>query len=188
MKQLTNYFNSDNFLKGSLGIEIVKAMLEKSGYTVCHYGYEYTMRDALSNLTFKKRQLATGRRVSSSPDLLVYDKKDVIMLVEVKTRTTSRWTEMGRVRINSSELENLKDFWGDSILVIVIPEGIYAQRISELDIQQDGYQRLSDFKAFKDIFNRVKSKDISHYEEIATEIFEIFTTKKEPLEMQANIK
>jgi hypothetical protein len=94
---------------------------------------------------------------------------------------------MGRVRINSDELENLKDFWSDSILVIVIPEGIHAQKISDLEIQQDGYQRLSDFKAFKDIFHRVKSKNILHYEEIAKEIFEIFTTKKEPLEIQANI-
>jgi Holliday junction resolvase len=188
VKRLTNYFNSDNFLKGSLGIEIVKAMLEKSGYTVCHYGYEYTMLDALSKRTFKKSSSTTGRRIRSSPDLLVYDDKEVIMLVEVKTRTTSRWTRSGKVRINSDELEHLKDFWNDSILAIVIPEGIYAQRISELEIQQDGYQRLSDFKEFKDVFNRVKSEDISHYEEIATEIFEIFTTKKEPLEIEANIK
>jgi Holliday junction resolvase len=175
-------------LKGSLGVVLVKELLESSGYTVCHYGYEYTLKDALSKRTRKKNESTTGRRVRSSPDLLVYDDKEVIMLVEVKTRTTSRWTGMGRVRINSDELENLKDFWSDSILVIVIPEGIYAQKISELEIQQDGYQRLSDFKAFKDIFNRVKSKNILHYEEIAREIFEIFTTKKEPLEIQANIK
>jgi hypothetical protein len=80
VKQLSNN------LKGSLGVVLVKELLESSGYTVCHYGYEYTMKDALSKRTFKKSNSTTGRRIRSSPDLLVYDDKEVIMLVEVKTR------------------------------------------------------------------------------------------------------
>ena len=182
MEQLSNN------LKGSLGVVLVKELLESSGYTVCHYGYEYTLKDVLSKRTRKKNESTTGRRIRSSPDLLVYDDKEVIMLVEVKTRTTSRWTAMDRVRIDSDKLEPLKNFWSDSILVIVTPEGIYAQKISDLEIQQDGYQRLSDFKAFEDIFIKVKSKKIQNCKEHCKEIFEIFTKEKEPVEMQANIK
>jgi hypothetical protein len=184
VKQLSNN------LKGSLGIVIVKGLLESSGYTVCHYGYEYTMKDVLSKRTHKKNESTTGRRVRSSPDLLVYYDKDAIMFVEVKTRCkTMSWQE-GKVLINGYELESLKEFWSDSILAIVVPEGIYAQRVSELEIQQNGYQPLTDFREFKDVFLKVKSEYVAKYREIASQIFEIFATKKEPyqLEIETNIK
>lgn len=179
MKWLTNYFNSDNFLKGNLGIAIVKAMLENSGYTVCHYGYEYTMLDAFSKRTFKKSNSTTGRRIRSAPDLLVYDDKDIMMLVEVKTRSKSKWMETDGIWLRRDEIEALKEFWNETVLVVVVPVGFYAKRINSLEIQQDDHYRLSDFDKFQDIFTKVQSEGISHYEEIALQIFKIFTTKKE---------
>jgi hypothetical protein len=177
-----------NNLKGSLGVVLVKELLESSGYTVCHYGYEYTLKDALSKRTRKKNESTTGRRVRSSPDLLVYDAKDTIMFVEVKTRCKTKSWQKGKVLINGYELESLKEFWSDSILAIVVPEGIYAQRVSELEMQQDGYQPITAFSKFEDVFSKVKSENVANHEEIASQIFEIFTTKKEPLEMQVNIE
>jgi hypothetical protein len=181
VKQLTNDYSSNNFLKGNLGMAIVKAMLEKSGYTVCHYGYEITLLDAKSKRTYKKSSSTTGRRIRSSPDLLVYDDKDIMMLVEVKTRTKSHWMGAEGIWIRSYEVEPLKTFWNDSILAVVVPEGnvFYAQKISELETQQTDHYSLEKFKKFQEIFTKVSPEDISHFMDIASQIFRIFTKEKE---------
>jgi hypothetical protein len=162
VKKLRYYFDYDNFLKGSIGKEIVKAMLEKSGYTVCPYGYEITLLDAKSKLTPKTRNSNTGLRIRSSPDLLVYDDQN-LMLVEVKSRSSSP------PQIKFSEIQYLKEFWSDSILVIIVPEDnvFYAQRTNEIEIQQGDYYPLSIFKPFQAIFTKVKAEDISHYSHFA---------------------
>ena len=76
---------SNNFLKGILGKDIVKFMLERSGYTVCSCSYEDNLLDAISKRNSQTSNSNTGRRLRRSPDLIVYDDKN-IMLVEVKTR------------------------------------------------------------------------------------------------------
>ena len=161
-------------LKGGLYKDIIKFILQKSGYSVCPYGYESTLSDVKSRLTKETRNSKTGRRIRSSPDLLVYDDQNV-MLVEVKMRSKSP------PMIRASEIQNVKEFWNDSVLVIVVPEGniFYAQRISELEIQQSDYYQLSAFEKFQDIFTRVRDEDISHYKEIALQILQTFMTKKE---------
>ena len=153
----------DDMLKGNAYKDIVKVMLQKSGYTVYPYGYESTFSDVKSKLTKDTRNSKTVRRIRSSPDLLVYNeqKKD-LMLVEVKMRAYSP------PRIKPRLIENYKEFWNDSILVVVVPEGnvFYAQKISELEIRQV-YYRLADFEKFQDIFTRARTEDISHYKEMA---------------------
>jgi hypothetical protein len=85
------------------------------------------------------------------------------MLVEVKMRGKSP------PMIRASEIMNVKEFWNDSILVVVVPEGniFYAQRISKLEIQKNDHYQLSNFEKFQDIFTRIQSEDISYYKEIA---------------------
>jgi len=161
-------------------MEIVKAMLEKSGYTVCHYGYEITLLDAMSKRTSKKSNSTTGRRMRSSPDLLVYDDQN-IMLVEVKTRGKSP------PYIKADEISNLKEFWNDSILVFLVPDGnvFYAKRTNELEIQPSAsyvQYSLSYFERFQDIFTRVRPEAISHYKEMALLILQNNKTKKEIIE------
>ena len=181
MKKLPKYYRFDDFLKGSLGKELVKSLLERSGYTVCSYGYEETLLDAKSKYSYKKYNSKTGHRLTHSPDLLVYDDKDIMMLVEVKTRGKSP------PYINSDETNNLKEFWNDSILAIVVPEGnvFYAKRTDELEIQPDRTNvcyPLSGLQKFQDIFTRVSSEDISRCKDIALQILQIFVTKKETSE------
>jgi len=173
-----SYFDSDNFLKGNLGKEIVRSLLERSGYTVSLYGYEETMLDAKSKRTFKKSSSMTGRRMRSSPDLLVYDDKDVMMLVEVKTRGKSP------PYIRTEEINNLKEFWNDCIIVFLVPEGniLYAKRINEMQILEScSYvqYKLSFLEKFQEIFTRVSPEDIKHYQNIVLEMLEIFMSDKE---------
>ncbi len=150
-------------LKGNAYKDMIKLVLQKSGYAVYPYGYESTFSDVKSKLTKETKNSKTVRRIRSSPDLLVYDdQKNDLMLVEVKMRGSTP------PNIRPNLIENIKDFWNDSILAIVVPEGnvFYAQRISELEIRQS-YYPLSDFEKFQDIFTRVRSEDILHYRNIA---------------------
>jgi len=165
----------DYMLKGNAYKDMVKVMLQKSCYTVYPYGYESTFSDVKSKLTKDTRNSKTVRRIRSSPDLLVYDEqKNDLMLVEVKMRAYSP------PRIKPRLIENYREFWNDSILVVVVPEGnvFYAQKISELEIRQV-YYRLADFEKFQDVFTRVRTEDISHYKEMALQNMKTQKERKE---------
>ena len=146
-------------LKGNTFKDIVKALLERSDYAVYPYGYESTFSDIKHKLRAEgARNSLTARRIRSSPDLLVYDdqRKDV-MLVEVKMSSYAcPWIKQWRI-------ETYKQFWNDSILVLVVPVGnvFYAQRISELEVKQQ-YDVTKDFEKFEDIFTRAKPEVMSH--------------------------
>ena len=175
MKQLSKSVENkfyDDMLDGNTYKDMIKVMLQKSGYTVYPYGYESTFSDVKSKLTKESRNSKTVRRVRSSPDLLVYDdQKNDLMLVEVKKRGTCP------PQIRPRMIENIKEFWNDSILAMVVPEGnvFYAQRINDLETKQV-YYRLSDFEKFQDIFTRVGEEDLSHYRDMALQNMK---TKKE---------
>ena len=153
----------DRVLKGNAHKEIVKVMLEKSGYLVHPYGYESNLSSVKSKLTKYTRNSKTVRRIRSSPDLLIYDdQKNDLMLVEVKMRKDPS------PKIRPRLIRRLKEFWNDSILVLVVPHDnvFYAQKISELETKPV-YYRLADFEKLQDIFTRVSAEDISHHKEIA---------------------
>lgn len=163
----------DDMLKGNAYKDMIKVMLQKSGYIVYPYGYESTSSDVKSKLTKETRNSKTVRRIRSSPDLLVYDdQKNDLMLVEVKMRGNCP------PAIRPRMIENIKEFWNDSILVVVVPEGnvFYAQRINDLETKQV-YYRLSDFEKFQDIFTRVREEDLLHYKDMALQNMK---TKREP--------
>jgi hypothetical protein len=153
----------DSVLKGNAYKEIVRVMLEKSGYSVHPYGYESTLSSIKSKLTKNTRNSKTVRRIRSSPDLLIYDEqKNDLMLVEVKMRDSDK------PQIKPRLIRRYKEFWNDSILVLVVSDDnvFYAQKISELETKPF-YYRLADFEKFQDIFTRVRTEDISHYKDIA---------------------
>ena len=166
---MSGYQYYDNLLKGSLGRDLVKTMLEESGYTVCPYGWEDTLLDAMrrSKDTLKESSSNTERRIRRSPDLLVYDTQKTMMLVEVKARSKSP------LKLNPEEILTLKEFWSDTVLVVVVPEenAFYAQRISELEIQQNSLYPLSCFAKLQDVFTKVRPDCVSHYARVALKIF-----------------
>lgn len=158
----------EDMLKGNQVKELVKVLLEKSGYLVLPYGYESTLSDMKKKLRDKDvRNSRTARRIRASPDLLVYDeeRKDV-MLVEIKMRRAPKETSVKYLRI-----ANYKEFWNDSILVVLVPSGnvFYAQKVSELEIKQT-YNARSDFEKLEHIFTRVKAEDVSNFRDKALQI------------------
>jgi hypothetical protein len=155
----------DDLIEGGAIKELIKVMFEKSGYTAYPYGYESSFSDIRKKLTEKETKTSlTVRRIKSSPDLLVYDdtKKD-LMLVEVKMRRAPKET---KILIYGEKIANYKEFWNDSVLVVVIPCGkvFYAQRVSELEVKEE-YDATTDFLELKDIFTRVKEEDVAHFGE-----------------------
>jgi hypothetical protein len=159
MNESTNARFYDDMLKGNAYKDIVKLLLEKSGYTVYPFGYESMFSHVKSKLAKNARNSRTVRRIRSSPDLLVHDEsRNDLMLVEVKMRTHMP------PNIKPRLIENYKEFWNDSFLVLVVPEGnvFYAQRISELEVEQE-YYLLHHFEKLKDIFLRVKEEDLAHF-------------------------
>jgi len=157
-----------DMLKGNQIKELIKVLLEQSGYLVLPYGYESTLSDMKKKLRDKgARNSRTVRRIRTSPDLLVYDeeKKDA-MLVEIKMRGAPEETNVTYLRT-----ANYKEFWNDSILILVVPSGnvFYAQKVSELEIKQI-YNARTDFEKFEDIFTRVKAEDVSHFKAKALQI------------------
>lgn len=149
----------DAMLKGNVYKDMVRLLLEESGYIVYPYGYESTFSHVRSRLTKNSRNSKTVRRIRSSPDLLVHDEqKEDLMLVEIKMRT--------RVppEIKPRQIDNYKEFWNDAILVLVVPcENVfYAQKVSELEVKER-YYPLSHFEKLQDVFTKVKEETISHY-------------------------
>jgi len=157
-----------DMLKGNQIKELVKVLLEKAGYVVLPYGYEATLSDMKKRLREKGvRNSRTVRRIRTSPDLLVYDqeRKDA-MLVEVKMRGVPKDAHVEYLRIS-----NYKEFWNDSILILVISWGavFYAQKLSELEIKQN-YDVLTDFEQMEHIFTKVKAQDIADFRDQAQQI------------------
>lgn len=146
----------DNLLEGYYFKEVVRAILDKSGYMVFPYGYE-------SAFSYVKIQLhkgdikdsPTARKIRSSPDLLVYDMKNKdIMLVEVKSRNFDNETDIVLERVSW-----YRKYWKDSILAVLIPHGhwFYAQYVRNLEVKEkyEGYNLSKEFERFEEIFNQV---------------------------------
>ncbi len=150
----------DSMFKGEATKGLVKVLLQKAGYNVYPYGYENTLADIRDKLRSKgTKNSPTVRRIRSSPDLLVYDNKNKdLILVEVKMRNSK--TPL----LEARRIARYKEFWNDSVLVLVVPFGnvFYAQRICDLECK-DKYYPNTDFLKIQDVFTSVKSEDVKHY-------------------------
>ena len=149
--------------------DLIRGLLAKSGYSVCLNGYEERFSQIKEYLKDKAlRNSRTARMIRSSPDLIVYDKrKKDVMLVEVKFRRAPNENNV-LLHDDLGKIECYKEFWGDAILVIVIPCGqiFYAQKFSELEIKRM-YNAETDFQRFEDFFIDVDREVLSKYKEKA---------------------
>lgn len=155
--------------EGNVITDLIRGLLQKSGYSVHLNGYEERFSEIKEYLNDKAvRNSRTVRMIRSSPDLIVYDKrrKDV-MLVEVKMRRASSENAV-LLHDDLGKIACCKEFWNDAILVIVIPSGqiFYAQKFNELEIKKK-YDAETDFQRFEDFFVEVDKDDLSNCKEKA---------------------
>lgn len=154
----------DNLLDGYYFKEIVRTVLDMSGYMVFPYGFE-------SAFSYIKIQLhkgdakdtPTARRIRSSPDLLVYDRhnKD-IKLVEVKSRNYDDEKDVVIEKVGW-----YKKYWEGSILTVIIPHGhwFYAQYVEKLETREQykGYNLGDEFEKFEDVFTEVDTDTLYRF-------------------------
>ena len=165
MIELKEFF--EGMHEGNVITDLIRGLLQKSGYSVYLNGYEERFSEIKEHLNDKAiRNSRIVRMIRSSPDLVVYDKRRRdVMLVEVKMR---RAPKAASVLIYSDLIACYKEFWKDAILVIAIPCGqvLYAQKFSELEIKGE-YDAEVDFQKFEDLFTEVNSTDLSAYRDKA---------------------
>jgi hypothetical protein len=159
---------SVNRVIGNLAKEIVRSLLEGSGYKTYPYGYESFLSDIRHSI--HRRISATHgtiERIRSHPDLIVYDgDTNELRLVEVKYRDLQS-TE--RVGIARRSVRWYQRYWRDSVLVIVLPAGkiFYAQYVRKLPkarLEEHPFIDFnldSDFLPMRKIFPNVEEKLIS---------------------------
>jgi len=164
----------DTLLKGNIFKEIVKVLLEKSGYIVIPYGYENPFANIKKGLSQKSmHDSITARRIRSSPDLLVYDEKaEEIRLVEVKMSSYTM------PRFRKERIETYVEFWKDAVLVMVLPFGnvFYAQDMANLAIKKE-YDPKTDFQMIQSMFKRISPDDIDYYGKVACDIIEVMSKR-----------
>ena len=151
----------DDLLQGYYLKEIVRIVLDKSGYIVFPYGYESAF--SYIKIQLHKRDVKDSpavRKIRSSTDLLVYspDQKD-IALVEVKSRN---WDN---VKVELS-LDTYFKYWSESTVVVIAPAGhwFYAQHVENLNKKKE-YDLSQDFETFEEIFDGVETDYLYRFKE-----------------------
>lgn len=161
-KRIPDFY--DNLLDGYYFKEIVRTVLDISGYMVFPYGFE-------SAFSYIKIQLHKGdtrdtpvaRTIRSSPDLLVYDQDEKdIKLVEVKSRNWDVETD-----VTIQKIGWYKKYWKGSILTVIIPHShwFYAQYVDKLKAKgpYKGYNLNDEFEKFESIFPKVHTDTLYRF-------------------------
>jgi len=153
----------DDMHEGNVIVDLVRGLLQQSGYQVYLNGYEERFSQIKEQLNDKAvKNSRTVRMIRSSPDLLVYDKKGKnVLFVEVKMR---RAPNENSVLLDANQIACYREFWKDAILAIVIPCGsiFYAQRFSELETKSM-FDAEIDFQKFEHFFTAVREADLERY-------------------------
>lgn len=105
---------SEDLLKGRMAECLVEELLKQSGNKVYRFGYE----SVLQNLTqigeypsIDKRELVS-KKLKSTPDFVVVNRKKNPFFVEVKFRT--------KVKVYERDLKPIEEFWQAKIIMVTI--------------------------------------------------------------------
>lgn len=177
-----------NILKGKQGEEIIRKMLDESGYDVIPYGYEKSLSGLANKLREKKTEYRgdVERKIRSTPDFIVYKPAKPVggglfevadlMLLEVKTRKLLNKHNSNFMLYEEAKKDRIEDylkFWDNSFLVVVIPKYnfFYIREIKTLLPDKLVYNAKMDFQKFQKIFSHVTDETIRKYQSKVKNIF-----------------
>ena len=149
-------FDQDR-VKGAAAKEILRSLLESSGYDVYPFGYESTL--SVLKRRFGDKRLEENRlsqRIRSMPDFLVVDPEntDPPQLVEIKFRKAQ--DHPSRIVLKNWDLVRYRKYWPESVLVLLSPyrEHFFAQYVEKLEPDGNSYEKTwFEFTAFSSIQN-----------------------------------
>ena len=177
-----------NLLKGKQGEEIIHNMLDESGYDVISYGYEKSLSGLANRLQAKKTEYCgdVERQIRSTPDFIVFDPAKPVdggyvqvadlMFLEVKTRKLLNRYNSNFMLYEEAKKDRIEDylkFWGNSLLVVVIPkyDFFYVREMKTLLPDRLVYNAKNDLQKFQKIFSRVTDETIRKYQSNVKQIF-----------------
>ena len=169
-----------NLLAGHFHKDLIRVILEESGYEVYPYGYESFLTPL--KIKFEKGKIQPteiAKKIRSTPDLLVYDNENEIAeLLEVKSRRWD-WTE----DVSIDALPRYKKYWNESILVMVLPAGhfFYAQRVSDLESEIGEFDLNKTFAWFEELFTKVDLRTLCSYKKQIIDFWARQTKRYDPL-------
>lgn len=158
----------DDLLQGYYAKEIVRTILDQSGYMVFPYGYESAFSYIKIQVQKRKvRDTDSVRRVRSSPDLLVYDTRcQEVELLEVKLRNYDQSD------IFIPKLAYYQQYWPDSLIALIAPFGhwFYAQYANKLKSRGNTVDVDDQFDLFENRFSRVHPDLLFRYKGIIADV------------------
>lgn len=162
-----------NQLKGTIAKEMVRGLLEDSGYKAYPFGYESLLTQIRYDIhKHRLTQTDSIKRLRSMPDLLVYDENNGrVWFTEVKFRRVESPKD---VAIGLEQVSWYQKYWNDSVLVVVIPvESVfYAQHVSKLQLQAPSssdrnqgvaFDLAKDFLPIDQIFPKIAPETMKTY-------------------------
>jgi hypothetical protein len=159
-----------DLIVGGVAKELVRGLLEDSGYNAYAYGYESLLAQIRYNVQ-KKRPSETDSilRLRSTPDLLVYNPENGnTFFTEVKLR---RKDDPHHLSLSNGYIMKYQKYWNDSVMVVVVPAGsvFYAQNVNKLSLSSkepksySTFDLTSDFLPIETIFTRVTDETVQKY-------------------------
>lgn len=125
---------SQSLIVGAAAKEILRSLLEASGYKVYPFGYE-------SSLTTLKMHIWDSQvsdsnevqRVRSMPDFVVSSNRD-LKLMEVKFRKKLDHDGRPGVLLKNSDLNRYQKYWQESVIALISPYGdrFFCQDVRDL--------------------------------------------------------
>jgi len=168
-----------NLMQGKFGELILESLLNHYNYSTFPYGYENILRNVGSNLS--RNNSVNAKRLRSSPDLIVNDRyKNEIEFIEVKTTNVAP----DKYAIESAKFNSYRDFWGNSILVVIEISNlaIYASRISEIKIDEKKSTKSkifidfsSNFKPINKYFPNISDEELSAFIEDSKNVLRLYS-------------
>ena len=145
-KELDNF--SFNLLKGKLAEEILKAILNNSGFKVYNYGCEYSLQGLQDTLKDYKNQNETLKKVRSTPDFFVYsDTANEGYLTEVKYSNSSKEI--------FNDFDKYSIYWPEAYIILINPSWPNVFYIAQ----------AKDLKPKKEFYNSTLRKKVKLYDQ-----------------------
>ncbi len=114
---------SQHLIIGAAAKEILRSLLEASGYKVYPFGYESSLSSLKMHIWDNQVNDSNAvQRIRSMPDYVVSSEKE-LRLVEVKFRKKSDYNGHSGVVLKNSDLNRYRQYWGESVIVIISPHG-----------------------------------------------------------------
>src|SRR2546426_5755141 len=124
---------SQHLIIGAAAKEVVRGLLEASGYTVYPFGYESSLSSLKMNISSNIPDSDAVQRIRSMPDYVVSSDKG-LKLVEVKFRKISEHRSRPGVYLKNGDLNRYRQYWGESIIALISPYGdrFFCQEVRDL--------------------------------------------------------